>query len=100
MRGLGGVSEVVIRPLADFAEKVELAVAFRTAEPSASVRAFINSAVALGRLTLPVASVNRQRSIEQAPEASPVALRRVVVGGAAREHESVVDARIDVDIAS
>ena len=48
MRGLG-VSEVVFRPLADFSEKVELAVAFRTAEPSASVRAFIETAVALGR---------------------------------------------------
>jgi DNA-binding transcriptional LysR family regulator len=48
MRGLG-VSEVVFRPLADFAEKVELAVAFRAAEPSASVRAFIDAAVALGR---------------------------------------------------
>ena len=48
MRGLG-VSEVVFRPLADFAEKVELAVAFRTAEPSASVRAFIDTAIALGR---------------------------------------------------
>ena len=48
---MGGlrVSEVVFRPLADFAEKVELAVAFRTAEPSASVRAFIDTAVALGR---------------------------------------------------
>jgi hypothetical protein len=48
MRGLG-VSEVVFRPLADFAEKVELAVAFRTGEPSASVRAFIDAAIALGR---------------------------------------------------
>ena len=48
MRGWG-VSEVVFRPLADFAEKVELAVAFRTAEPSASVRAFIDAAIALGR---------------------------------------------------
>ena len=48
MRGLG-VCEVVFRPLADFAEKVELAVAFRTAEPSASVRAFIDAAIALGR---------------------------------------------------
>jgi DNA-binding transcriptional LysR family regulator len=48
MRGLG-VSELVFRPLADFAEKVELAVAFRTAEPSASVRAFIDTAVALAR---------------------------------------------------
>ena len=38
MRRLG-VSEVVFRPLADFAEKVELAVGFRTAELSASVRA-------------------------------------------------------------
>jgi len=47
MRGLG-FSEVVFRPLADFAEKVELAVAFRTAESSASVRAFIDAAIALG----------------------------------------------------
>jgi DNA-binding transcriptional LysR family regulator len=48
MRGLG-FPEVVFRPLADFAEKVELAVAFRAAEPSASVRAFIDAAIALGR---------------------------------------------------
>jgi DNA-binding transcriptional LysR family regulator len=48
MGGLG-FPEVVFRPLADFAEKVELAVAFRTAEPSASVRAFIDTAVALAR---------------------------------------------------
>jgi hypothetical protein len=33
--------------------------------------------------------------MEQAPEASQVALRRVVVSGAAREREPVVDARID-----
>jgi hypothetical protein len=44
-----GFSEVVFRPLADFAEVVELAVAFRTAEPSASVRAFVDAAIALGR---------------------------------------------------
>ncbi len=48
MSGLG-VSEVVFRPLADFPEKVELAIAFRTAEPSASVRAFIDTAIALGK---------------------------------------------------
>ena len=48
MRGFG-FPEVVFRPLADFAEKVELAVAFRTAEPSASVRAFIDAAIALGK---------------------------------------------------
>jgi DNA-binding transcriptional LysR family regulator len=48
MHGLG-FPEVVFRPLADFAEKVELAVAFRTAEPSASVRAFIDAAIALGK---------------------------------------------------
>jgi DNA-binding transcriptional LysR family regulator len=48
MRGLG-FSEVVFRPLADLAEKVELAVAFRAAELSASVRAFIDAAIALGR---------------------------------------------------
>ena len=48
MHGLG-FPEVVFQPLADFAEKVELAVAFRTAEPSASVRAFIDAAVALGK---------------------------------------------------
>jgi DNA-binding transcriptional LysR family regulator len=46
MRGLG-FPEVVFRPLADFAAKVELAVAFRTPEPSASVRAFIAAAIAL-----------------------------------------------------
>ena len=40
MRGFG-FPEIVFRPLANFAEKVELAVAFRTSEPSASVRAFI-----------------------------------------------------------
>jgi DNA-binding transcriptional LysR family regulator len=48
MGGLG-FPEVVFRPLADFAEEVELAVAFRAAEPSASVRAFIDAAIALGR---------------------------------------------------
>jgi DNA-binding transcriptional LysR family regulator len=48
MRGLG-FPDLVFRPLADFAEKVELAIAFRTAEPSASVRAFIEAAIALGR---------------------------------------------------
>jgi DNA-binding transcriptional LysR family regulator len=48
MRGLG-FSELVFRPLADFDETVELAVAFRAAEPSASVRAFIDEAIALGR---------------------------------------------------
>ena len=48
MRGLG-FSEIVFRPLADFAEKVELAVAFRTTEPSASVRAFVDAAIALGK---------------------------------------------------
>ena len=48
MRGLG-FPEVVFRPLVDFAENVELAVAFRSAEPSASVRAFIDAAIALGR---------------------------------------------------
>ncbi|HYZ84698.1 MAG TPA: LysR family substrate-binding domain-containing protein [Bryobacteraceae bacterium] len=47
MRGLG-FSEIVFRPLADFTEKVELAVASRTAEPSASVRAFVGAAIALG----------------------------------------------------
>ena len=56
MRGLG-FSEVVFRPLADFDEKVELAVAFRTAEPSASVRAFIDAAIALGKRREPDASV-------------------------------------------
>jgi DNA-binding transcriptional LysR family regulator len=48
MRGLG-FPEVVFRPLVDLADKLELAVAFRAAEPSASVRAFIDAAVALGR---------------------------------------------------
>jgi DNA-binding transcriptional LysR family regulator len=55
MRGFG-FSEIVFRPLADFAEKVELAVAFRTGEPSASVRAFIDVAIALGRRQEPDAS--------------------------------------------
>jgi DNA-binding transcriptional LysR family regulator len=48
MCGLG-FPEIVFRTLADFAEKVELAVAFRTSEPSASVRAFIDAAIALGK---------------------------------------------------
>ena len=48
MSGLG-FSEVVFRPLAGFAEKVELAIAFRAAEPSASVRAFVDAAIALGK---------------------------------------------------
>jgi hypothetical protein len=48
MRGLG-FPEVVFRPFADFAEEVELAVAFRAAEPSASVRSFIDAAIALGK---------------------------------------------------
>jgi DNA-binding transcriptional LysR family regulator len=48
MCGLG-FPDVVFRPFADFAEQVELAVAFRAAEPSASVRAFIDAAIALGR---------------------------------------------------
>jgi len=43
MRGLG-VSDIVFRSLADFVETVELAVAFRTEEPSASVRSFIDAA--------------------------------------------------------
>jgi hypothetical protein len=48
MRGLG-FPDIVFRPLADFAEKAELAIAFCAAEPSASVRAFIDAAIALGR---------------------------------------------------
>jgi len=48
MRGLG-LPDVVFRPLADFTEKVELAIAFRAAEPSASVRAFVDAAIALWR---------------------------------------------------
>jgi DNA-binding transcriptional LysR family regulator len=48
MCGLG-FPEIVFRTLADFAERVELAVAFRTSEPSASVRAFIDAAIALGK---------------------------------------------------
>ncbi|WP_312010433.1 LysR family substrate-binding domain-containing protein [Bradyrhizobium cenepequi] len=48
MCGLG-FPEVVFRQLADFAEEVELAVAFRAAEPSTSVRAFVDAAIALGR---------------------------------------------------
>jgi len=43
MRGLG-VSDIVFRSLTDFVETVELAVAFRTEEPSASVRFFIDAA--------------------------------------------------------
>jgi DNA-binding transcriptional LysR family regulator len=62
-----GFPEVVFRPLADFAEKVQLAVVFRAAEPSASVRAFIDAAIALGRrreldgLAPPVVSAGSQR---------------------------------------
>jgi DNA-binding transcriptional LysR family regulator len=48
MQGLG-FPEIVFRPLADFVEKVELAVAFRSADPSPSVRAFIDAAIALGK---------------------------------------------------
>src|SRR5689334_13424142 len=48
MHGLG-FPEVVFQQLADSAKKVGLAVAFRTAEPSASVRAFIDAAIALGK---------------------------------------------------
>ena len=48
MHGLG-FPEVVFRRLADFAEEVELAVAFRAAAPSASVRSFIDAAIALGK---------------------------------------------------
>ena len=44
-----GFPEIVFRPLADFPEKVELAIAFRAAEPSAAVRAFIDLATPLGR---------------------------------------------------
>jgi DNA-binding transcriptional LysR family regulator len=44
-----GFPEVVFRPLADYGEKMELALAFRTAEPSAGVRAFIDAAIALGK---------------------------------------------------
>jgi DNA-binding transcriptional LysR family regulator len=62
MGGLG-FPEVVFRPLADFAEKVELAVAFRTAEPSASVRAFIDAAIALGRRR----ELDASRRLSEAP---------------------------------
>jgi DNA-binding transcriptional LysR family regulator len=62
MRGLG-FYEVVFRPLADFAEKVELAIAFRVAEPSASVRAFIDAAIALGRRR----ELDASRRVSQAP---------------------------------
>jgi hypothetical protein len=48
MRGLG-FPEVVFRPLADFAETVELAVAFRAPSPPRAFRAFIDAAIALGR---------------------------------------------------
>ena len=98
MRGLG-VSEAVFRPLADFAEKVEIAVGFRTAELSASVRALSMQPWRSGgaeSLTRPVVLVRRQRSIEQVQEASPVALRRLVASGAAWEREPVVDTRIDL----
>ena len=44
-----GFSDIVFRPLADFPEKVELAIAFRATEPSSAVRAFIDLATALGR---------------------------------------------------
>ena len=39
-----------------------------------------------------VVAVTRQRSLERAPEASQAAIRRVVLGDAAREREPVVDA--------
>lgn len=93
------MSEAVFRPLADFAEKVELAVGFRTAELSASVRALSMQPWRSGgaeSLTRPVVLVRRQRSIEQVQEASPVALRRLVASGAAWEREPVVDTRIDL----
>ena len=48
MRGLG-FSNIALRPIADFTEEVELAAAYRTTEPSASVRAFINVASAFAR---------------------------------------------------
>jgi DNA-binding transcriptional LysR family regulator len=48
MRGLG-FPDVVFRPVEDFADEVEFAIAFRAAEPSASVRAFIDTAIALGK---------------------------------------------------
>jgi len=44
-----GFSEIVYRPLADFAATTEVAVAFRTAEPSASVRAFVDMAIAVAK---------------------------------------------------
>jgi LysR family transcriptional regulator, benzoate and cis,cis-muconate-responsive activator of ben and cat genes len=44
-----GFSEIVYRPLADFAATSEVAVAFRTAEPSASVRAFVDMAIAVAK---------------------------------------------------
>jgi DNA-binding transcriptional LysR family regulator len=61
MRGLG-FSEVAFRPLADYAEEVELAVAFRVAEPSAGVRAFVDAAIALGRHREPEASHPRRET--------------------------------------
>ena len=48
MRRLG-FSEIAYRPLADFAATREVAVAFRTAEPSASVRAFVDMAIAVAK---------------------------------------------------
>ena len=47
-------------------------------------------------MTPPVASVRRQRSIEQIQQASPAAPRR----GVAWEREPVVDVRIDLDLVS
>jgi hypothetical protein len=45
----GGFSEIIYRPLADFAATREVAVAFRTAESSASVRAFVDIAIAVAK---------------------------------------------------
>jgi DNA-binding transcriptional LysR family regulator len=71
-----GYPEVAFRPLADFAEKVELAVAFRTAEPC-PLRASAPSSIPPSRSggvessAPPVVSVRRQRSIEVGGDVRP-----------------------------
>jgi hypothetical protein len=62
---------------ADFGEKVELAVAFRAAEPSASVRAFIDAAIALGRRRELDASIPAMGSNSKGtPSTSAIGARR------------------------
>jgi DNA-binding transcriptional LysR family regulator len=57
--------EIVFRPLADVTETVDLIIAYRTAEPSASVRAFVACAAALGK------RLERDAPTGAAPDASP-----------------------------